>query len=181
MLNPLTGSDFPNQSADYLIHEYPLPDYLKHIFIPVSSDRNTQTALYRNIATPDLMSSDTLTLGNPVNGRNEYYELFNVSSDSLTGKAIRFETELTLESPARPLQAAIVVEVFDINRKTLAYEAIDLDQLKPAWGRENQSFRHVILIHNIPNGSARILLYFWNKKKASIVITNGSTIVKITK
>jgi len=179
MLNPLTGSAFPNQSADFLIHEYPLPDYLKNIFIPVLSDQNTQTALYRNIASPDLISSDTLTLENPINGRNEYYELFNFPSDTLIGKAIRLETELTLESPAKPLQAAIVVEVFDINRKSLAYEAIDLDQLKPSWDRENQSFRHVILIHNIPNGSARILLYFWNKKKAPMHILEGSTTIKI--
>lgn len=180
-LNPLTASDFPNPSADFLIHEYPLPDSLKSIFKSVLTNQSTQTGLYRNIIPQIVISSDTSVLENPVIGQNEYYELFNLSSDTLFGKNIRLETELTLESPVKPLQAAVVVELFDRNRKSLAYEAIDLDLLQPAWNQQHHVFRHVLLIHDIPLGSETILLYFWNKKKAPVRILAGRATIKITK
>lgn len=180
LVNPLTGSAFPNPAADFLIHEFPLPDSLKSIFETILTDQNTQTALCRNIATPGLISSKTLTLENPIHGQIEYYDLFKISSDSLTGKSLRLEMELTVESPEKPLQAAVVVEVFDENRKTLAYEAIDLDQLQPHWDQPNHLFRHVMLIYDIPQVSKTILLYFWNKEKASVEILAGRVTIKIS-
>ncbi|MCK9400327.1 MAG: hypothetical protein M0Q51_10105 [Bacteroidales bacterium] len=180
LLNPLTWKAFPNPSADFLIHEFPLPDSIRGLFEPILTDQSTQTALYRKIAGPDFISFQTLTLENPIHGQGEYYNLFEISSDSIKGKSLRLETELTLESPKKTLQAAVVVEVFDENRNTLAYEAIDLDHLHPVWDQHNHLFRHVMIIHDIPQESKTILIYLWNKEKVRIAIYEGYTIFKIT-
>jgi len=72
-----------------------------------------------------------------------------------------------------------VVELFDKDRKTLVYEAIDLDQLRPDWDSHNSPFRHVYLIHNIPPESRSLLIYFWNKKKALINHISGEVTFKL--
>ena len=181
LLNPLTVNAFPNPDADFLIDEILLADSLKSRLDLLLSDQNTQTALYRNIETPALLSFKTLTLNIPVKGQNEYFELFKISADSLMGKSLWFETELKVESQEKPLQAAVVIEVFDDNRKSLSYQAIDLELLQPCWDQSNHLFRHVMLFHDIPKESKMILLYIWNKKKAPVYIPAGRLTIKRSK
>jgi hypothetical protein len=180
LLNPLTGSAFPNSRADFLIFEFPFPDSLKSIFEPVLTDQNTQTALYRNISLNGSISSSNLLLENAVSGQKEYYDLFKISTGGMIGKSLRLEIELTVESAAKPLQATVVVEVFDGNREPLAYEAIDLDQLQPVWDKQHHLFRHVLLVGHIPPESETALVYFWNKKKAPVNILAGQLNIYIS-
>jgi hypothetical protein len=177
-LNPLTVSAFPNPDADFLIDEFPLADSLKSHFYLILSDQTTQTAIYKNIDPPGSFLFKELSLKSPVKGQNEYFELFKISADSLIRKSLRFEIELEVESTEKPLQAAVTIEVFDENRKSLSYQAIDLDLLQPSWGESNHLFRHVMLIHDIPTGSKTILLYIWNKKKALVYIPAGEVTIK---
>jgi hypothetical protein len=179
-LNPLVVSSFPNKSADFLIHELPLPDSLNSIFEPVMTDQATQTGLFRNSVLPDFRLYRSFEIEKSFKPGKLYSELFLLNSDSLAGKSLRLEIELLIESIGNPLQAAIVVEVFDEKRKTLAYEAIDLDQLRPSWDSQNHLFRHVILIHHLPQESKSVLLYFWNKKKSPVKILAGRTDIKIS-
>jgi len=178
LLNPLAVSNFPDKDADFLIHELPLADSLKSHFEMVVSDQNTQTGLFRNIDVPPFFSFKTLGLETGIRSENEYLEMFKISSDSLIGKGIRLETELMVESPKKPLQAALVVEVFDKDRKSLVYDAIDLDQLQPQWDQAHQQFRHVLLIPEMPPESESILMYLWNKKKVQVNIPEGSLTIK---
>ncbi len=178
LLNPMTVSNFPDPGADFLIYEQTLPDSLKNCFKPILTDKNTNTALYRNIDPLPLFSYRTLTMKDPIKGQNEYFELFKIPSDSIIGKILRLEVELTVESHEKPLQITVVVEVFDENRKALEYEAIDLDQLQPEWDQSNHLFRHVIFVHDIPKESKTILLYLWNKKKVPVDISAGEVTIK---
>lgn len=180
LLNPLPGSGFPNESADYLIHELSLPDSLRSTFEQVKADQNTQTALFRNSSSPLFNLFKSFKIENSMTPMNLYNDLFKLESDTLGGKSLRIETELVIESPEIPLQAAVVVEVFDSKRKTLAYEAIDLDQLRPAWDIQNHIFRHVILFSDIPLETRSILLYFWNKKKVPVRILAGQIDYKLS-
>jgi hypothetical protein len=179
-LNPLQGSGYPNPSADFLIRGLPLPDSLKTIFEPVMTDQNTQTGLFRNTGLPETSLYKSFKIENSINTVNLYNELFKIDFDSLGGKTLRIETEMIIESPEKPLQAAVVVEVFDSNRKTLVYEALDLDQLRPAWDKQNHLFRHVMLISDIPMQSKSVLLYIWNKKQVQVSILSGNTNIWIS-
>jgi hypothetical protein len=179
-LNPLPGSGFPNESADYLIHELPLPDSLRSTFEQVKADQNTQTALFMNSGPQLFYLYKSFTIENSITPLNLYNDLFRLDSDTLGGKNLRIETELVIESSEIPLQAAVVVEVFDSKRKTLAYEAIDLDMLRPAWDHQNHNFRHVILFHGIPVETRSVLLYFWNKEKVPVRILAGKTKILIS-
>jgi hypothetical protein len=104
--------------------------------------------------------------------------MFKISVDSLIGKSLRLETVLKVKSQAKPLQVALVVEVLDKDRKSLAYEAIDLDQLQPIWNEAHQLFRHVLMISNLPPQSESIIMYLWNQKKVPVYISSAEVTVK---
>jgi hypothetical protein len=180
LLNPLTVNAFPNPDADFLIDEFPLKDSLISHFDLLLFDRSTQTALYKNIKPHGSYPFKKISLQNAVKGQNEYFELFKISPDSLIDKSLRIETEMIIKSQKKPLQAAVVVEIFDENRKSLSYQAIDLELLQPSWDRSNNLFRHVILFSNIPKESKLVLLYIWNKEKVPVMITEATTTIKIS-
>ncbi len=179
ILNPLMSNDFPNKTADFIIHELPLPDSLTGLFEPVLTDRNTQTALLRNKEPAEFILYKSLTPEECIRKSNVYHDLLRIETDSLAGQSLRLEADLFVESHKKPLEAAIVVELFDEDRKTLVYEAIDLDQLRPHWDNNNSHFRHVYLIYNIPPQSRSLLIYFWNKKKAFINHISGEVTIKL--
>jgi hypothetical protein len=178
-LNPLFSNDFPDKSADFIIHELPLPESLTGYFEPVLTDRNTQTALLRNKKPAEFILYKSFTTEECNRKSNLYHDLLRIETDSLAGQNIRLEVDLLIKSHKKPLEAAIVVELFDEDRKTLAYEAIDLDQLRPDWDNNNSHFRHVYLIRNISPESRSLLIYFWNKKKAMINHISGETTIKL--
>lgn len=178
-LNPLMSNDFPNKSADFIILELPLPDSLTGQFEAVLTDRNTQTALLRNKKPSEFTLYKSSTPEECIMKSTVYHDLLRIETDSLAGQSLRLEADLHVESHKKPLEAAIVVELFDKDRKTLVYEAIDLDQLRPDWDSNNSPFRHVYLIHNIPPESRSLLIYFWNKKKALINHISGEVTFKL--
>jgi hypothetical protein len=81
--------------------------------------------------------------------------------------------EYRVSSPSAPLEAVFVFEAFDSNRRSLVYEAIDLDQLKPEWTGEYDLFKHSMLIGGIPEEAESLLLYFWNKNAVPVTIRDG--------
>ena len=178
LLNTLKVSDFPDQKADFLIDEFPLADSLKSHFEMLLTDQNTQTALYRNSHVPAFFTYKSISPETPIQGQNEYLGMFKISVDSLIGKSLRLETVFKVKSQAKPLQVALVVEVLDKDRKSLAYEAIDLDQLQPIWNEAHQLFRHVLMISNLPPQSESIIMYLWNQKKVPVYISSAEVTVK---
>jgi hypothetical protein len=109
-----------------------------------------------------------------ISGHFRYNDIAWFDAGVLAGQSVKIEMEFELSSPAKVLEGGFVAEIFDSLRTNLGYEAIDIDQIRPHWGKEDGRFRHQIVLERIPPGANRILVYFWNKRSREILISGGT-------
>ncbi len=174
-LNPIQSSGYPSKGADMIILENDRMDQLPAGFDIVINDLRTNTILAeRNVPA----SWDTVMMAElqePITSDNKYIDLYRLSLTDVIVNEVLIKLDYRVVSPAVPLEAAFVVEIFDEDRNMLIYEAIDLDQLKPAWNDESDYFRHSMIIRDIPPVANALLLYFWSKHPVTYTIKEGTT------
>jgi hypothetical protein len=113
------------------------------------------------------------TLDSVANASNSFLNIYRFQLTGDTVKTALVTMEYRVSSSSAPLEAVFVVEAFDPNRRSLMYEAIDLDQLKAKWTGADDLFKHSMLISGIPEEAESLLLYFWNKNAVPVTIRDG--------
>jgi hypothetical protein len=89
-----------------------------------------------------------------------------------------FEYNMEIESEEQPFVAWIVVEIRDSANKSMAYERIPLNWIKPAWIGKSKHYHNGQFVTNIPASSKTYNTYMWNINKVPFSIRNAKVIIK---
>jgi hypothetical protein len=174
LLGTVYASSFPSVAADFILTQDSLPKAIGSKFIPVMTDDRTRTVLFERKIELRTEPIGKFTMDTIISGHFRYNDIAWFDARDLAGQSVKIEMEFNLSSPAKVLEGGFVAEIFDSLRTNLGYEAIDIDQIRPHWGKENGRFRHQIVLERIPPGADRILVYFWNKRSREILISGGT-------
>lgn len=109
---------------------------------------------------------------------NEFYNLAEGTTDTLTGKSLFFEYDMDIESTDAPFVAWIVIGAADSLNNGVAYEYIPLNWIKPAWNGKSKHYHNGQLLTNIPVNAKTYLTYIWNINNAPFSITNARVTIK---
>jgi hypothetical protein len=169
-LNPIQSSGYPSSVADFIIIEEEMLDSVTSGYKTVFRDSQTHTFLLQKNSKTKRDTIQSTQIKELIDDQNNYKELLTISLQEDTLKNLLIAMDCLIESKSVPLEAAIVVEVFDNQRNNLIYEAIDLDQLKRRWLPKQGHFKHSLVIQNIPQQAESLILYIWNKNKEPISI-----------
>jgi len=169
-LNPIQSSGYPSSVADFIIIEDEMLDSVAPGYETVLRDSQTHTFLLQKSSKTRGDTIQSIHIKEIVDDQNNYKELLTISLQGDTLNNLMIAMDCLIESTSFPLEAAIVVEVFDNQRNNLIYEAIDLDQLKRRWIPGQGHFKHSLVIQNIPHQAETLILYIWNKKLVPISI-----------
>lgn len=177
-VNPLYISDHPWEGADYIIENDSLPETLRNLYTIILTDEKTGAVLYERKDQPATSVLQVFELKIPIKCESEFNNIFQLNTDSVTGKSMILLLDFNIESHSVPFEVVIVAEVSDQNRKNLKYEAIDLDQLRPEWHNGSSYLHHTMVISNIPGDAKSLLLYFWNKRGVEFTVQTGKITLK---
>lgn len=171
-LNPIQSSGFPNPMADFIIADY-TTDSIPEGFKAIMRNTPSRSVLCEKDNPLPFENSITSSLDSSVTTRDKYFSIYSfvIPGDRVQTALVLLDYHIS--STSVPLEGVFVVEAFDSNRKTLKYEAIDLDQLKPKWTGSEDHLKHSILISGIPDEATSLLLYFWNKNTVPVAIRGG--------
>jgi hypothetical protein len=171
-LNPLQSSGFPNPDADFIILD-PTSDSLPDGFSIIMRNHSSRAVLCKR-DNPLIFGDSLISILDSVgNASNSFFNIYRFQIPGDTVKTALITMEYRVSSSSAPLGAVFVLEAFDPSRRSLMYEAIDLDQLKPEWTGADDLFKHSMLISGIPEEAESLLLYFWNKNAVPVTIRDG--------
>jgi hypothetical protein len=174
LMNPLFPADYPNDATDYLIAPESDMARLNEKYTSVDYDRGADVYLYkRKYPLNKIMINQSSLIQTEGEQNNTFYDLLSMDVDSLTGKSLYITLDFIIKSDKAPFEGVFVAEVFDSTRKSVRYEALDLDQLRLRWNRKSDKVHHVLMIHKLPPESKTLAVYFWNKRMAPYSLANG--------
>jgi hypothetical protein len=108
---------------------------------------------------------------------NEFYNLFQSSTDSLIGKSLIVSLNLSITSEEEPFYSRAVASVHSKDGENICYEYIALDWMRTGWNGEKDNFKGNLTISKIPRKASVLKVYIWNINKTSYSISDGQCII----
>lgn len=162
-LNLVYSTDYPNVNADFQLammkdrtdwlQDYDSLDYDPYSEIWLLKKKEPVKLNFIFQSPVDLNAERT---------NNEYWNFYDGSVDSLSGKTLLLTVDMSFTSYTKPYVGRVVVSVEDKNHETLRYEYVQLDYFRNEWKGEPHNFHQNIIIHTLPAEADRMVVYFWN-------------------
>lgn len=108
---------------------------------------------------------------------SEYFNLFEGSADTMSGKDISVFTSMSFASSSTPPVMWVVVSIDDSAGNNVLYEFAALHWKKHSYNGENQNLQCTFSISNVPVNCKRFVLYIWNIHKKKFSITDGQCVI----
>lgn len=160
--------------ADFkIVHSLKLVDSsIFQYYDLVLEDKATELLLFeRKNRLSKLMINESEII--PYNGSDEFYNLCELSVDSLENKTLYIGGEFTLNAERKPFVAWLAASIFDINNEVVYQEYIALDWLRKDYDGSNTNVLQGTLLHNIPKDAKTLKFYIWNIDAKHYGIPNG--------
>lgn len=133
------------------------------------------TLIKRKQRNPEIVWAEQRTPSKESN--TEPYTVFYESDiDTMGGKDLLWDVELTMPQIEQPFQAWITTDIGTPEGESVMQETVVLDWLKPSW-QEGEVLKQKILMPNIPAKASHIKLFFWNIEQKPIAL--GEARVKL--
>ncbi|MBC8321680.1 MAG: hypothetical protein H8E34_13260 [Bacteroidetes bacterium] len=183
-----TYMNFRNGGTQNLVDYQGYPDVLSDYQIVDADEHPEWLNYYDVIDTEDVLgrqllkrkreSDYELVRSNKIDStieisQNEYYNLAEWNTDTLTGQALLINIELNIHSPEVPFHAWVVMHVIDDNKKNIEYKNIPFDWLRTKWGKGDNRFKHSFLTSELPANSSLLKIYIWNIDKGIYTIEDA--------
>jgi hypothetical protein len=176
--SPIFFTHFPDYNADFQIVNLNMIPGWQKVYDTVDYDPVSERHLLkkRDSEPGPVVLEDTLLM--TTGSSAEFIGLSEGKADSLCGKSIRIDLKSGFSSPAVPLNARIVFDVWDKDNKSLRYEYIQLNWLRNNWSGSNGDFSNTMLVYQVPGSASTYKLYLWNIDKAECSVKGGHMTIR---
>lgn len=162
-LDPVHSDGYPHVEADYQIG---LPEDGKEWaddYVSIDSDPSSGLHLLRRkerLRRQTILT--TAPTGTDGDTDREFFEVLNISTDSLPASDLLVNVRLTLTKQGAPFVAHLVAASTDSMGRQTCYEFIGFDHLQATWNGKQDNFSHSMLLHGLPTRRGTLKVYIWN-------------------
>ncbi len=163
ILSQIHYEGYPDVNADFQLalmeHR---SDWLQY-YDSLDYDKYSEIWLLKRKTAPVLsLVADRSGLATGENYTNEFWNLYEGTVDSLAGKTLIINYDLSLLAYENPFTAQVIAAVSDKDNKSLRYEWLQFDFLQSEYNGEPHNFVKNSIIHNLPAEAHSLVIYVWN-------------------
>lgn len=174
--SPLSYAVYPSSTAEFLITDEQSYSVFKKNYNEVLFDDPSGMYLLQRKQPLNLFQTaycDTSMLQEDV---MEYFNLLIYDADSMKCRNALFNIEISVCSQQEPFQAAIIAKAVSSDGTALRELAFEFERVRLQWPcNEVQVIRTSMLLPDLPAGTTRLILFFFNKTKSPFTIRKAST------
>jgi hypothetical protein len=178
--SPLSFAVYPSSSAEFLITDEQTYSGVNNNYNEVLFDDASGLYLLQRKQPLNLYqtaSCDTSMLNEDV---MEYFNMLIFDADSMKCRNALFNIELSVCSQQEPFQAAVIAKAVSSDGTSLREQAFELERVRTQWScNEMQAIRTSMLLPDLPAGTTRLIVFFFNKAKSPFTIEKSSTTLYI--
>ncbi|NOR87144.1 MAG: hypothetical protein GQ527_05995 [Bacteroidales bacterium] len=173
VLNQLQTSHYPEIISDYQIVDTTDAINWMPFYNMVDHDPISNLSLLKRKVIPISIIIDQSNIKNTGQIHPKYFNIYKASVDSLENENLLLGMNFSIHSEKEPFNARIVAEIKDHSNKTVAYEYISLDWRKSKWSGQKGNFNGSLILHQLPKGSEKVIVYLWNIDGENFSIENA--------
>ena len=168
--NAIFFTTYPSYIADYQIVDLPAVPLWNQYYDMLDYDPVSKRHLLKLKHSPKLSELAMLNVPAVRNCTKEFLLLSQGDARPWRGKTLQADLNLAVNSGGKCLHSRIVVDVFDSENKSLRYEYLQLNWIRPDFPENGKRLINSILIDQIPEEATGYKIYLWNIDKTNFGI-----------
>lgn len=172
-LGKVHQSSFPDTISDYQIADTSYPAAYRELYNAVDYYERSQFFLLKRKQPARKKLVYEKTGIKTIGMKNDlYYRFFIIGADTLAGKFVRIDFDLSFNTAAKPFVSWMIANTLNIENQQTGYEYFPLDWLRTNWeGRDGRVINSMIV--KLPEEINRLNFYIWNKEEVPFSVDGG--------